>query len=406
MTTDLYGGGVRLTALISSSVLVLVTACGGGGGGSDGDLGSPVSATQVAEAPGIYWDVSPDGEWISWLDGSSTLCLRKVGQEADTSDECRDLGETRGDAVRWSPDSAAVVVVPDVWRTLRIGPIVVANIADSTLSEIVVPAEPDNIDGVAVEAAFVDDDTLIYWTVVRGEPPVTQFWSIDLDGSNHELLAEFDSIDGQRFTTLLGMRPLDGERVHMRAGERPGTAGLIEFDLAAGTTTELLPGERDLRPASPAAMGSSGDVILVADIGRLGDYVAASREGGLWTLLVDGRTITVPDRGFYRTQSVALSPDGSQLAMLETYLGLDVDDEEDPNRDNVMQTLEATRLSIATVESVVAGAPEWNELSGFSEFGTVADLDGLASGVVWTQPDRLWLELRDGLFEVALEPTD
>lgn len=386
-------------SVISVSVLLIAAGCSGGGG--EPDRVAPVSATQVAEAPSISWDVSPDGEWTSG-GGNSELCLQKVGE--DGAEECFDLGNGRAGAVRWSPDAAHVVAVPDAWRTLQPAPMVVLNIADSTLTEIVSPSDPDSIDGVAFDTAFLDNDTLIYWSMRSGDDPVTQFWSIDLDGSNQELLAEFDSFEGEKLVTLLGLLPLDGDTVLTRAGAGLDSAGLVEFDLAAGTLREVIPGGRELRPSAPIPVSAAGDVTLVADINRLGDFGRESREGGFWALLLDDEMTTVPDRGFYRTRSVAFSPDGDQLAVLETYLGRDVDGEEDPRRDDVRQSLEATRLSITTVESVLAGAPDWTELSGFSEFGTVGDLDGLVSGIVWTEPDRLWLELQGGLFEVALEP--
>lgn len=393
---------MRLTALISTGALLLVAGCSGGD--ETATRVAPVSATQVAEAPSIFYDVSPDGEWLSSRGGSSELCLWKVGAASDESQACRDLGEANVGSIRWSPDASLVAVVPDAARTLRPGPIVVVNIADSTTTEIVAPADPDSVEGVAFDAAFVDDDTLVYWTLMLGEPLTTQFWSIDADGSNQELLAEFDSFEGERLVALLGLLPVDDDTVLARAGDDPGSAGLVEFDLAAGTLRELIPGGRELRPGAPIAVSTTGDVTLVVDINRLGDFGSESREGGLWSLLVDNEVTTVPDRGFYRARSVALSPDGNQLAQLETYIGSDTDGVEDPNRDDVRQSLEATRLSITTVESVLAGDPEWTELSGFSEFGTGADLDGLESGIVWTEPDRLWLELQGGLFEVVLEP--
>lgn len=51
---------------------------------------------------------------------------------------------------------------------------VVLNIADSTLTEIVSPSDSDTIDGVAFDAAFLDDDTVIYWSMRSGEDPVTR----------------------------------------------------------------------------------------------------------------------------------------------------------------------------------------------------------------------------------------
>ncbi len=99
---------------------------------------------------------------------------------------------------------------------------------------------------------------------------------------------------------------------------------------------------------------------------------------------------------------MALSPSGEHVAVFERFIGEDVDGQRDPNRADVLNSFDAPRLSIASVESLVAGDPEWSHLTGFSDVGVTAGLDGQATGVVWTEPNRLWLELANGLFEVEL----
>lgn len=398
----------RSLVLLAVAGIVGLAGCGDADDGGRGPV-EPVEATALLGDPGrLFYDVSPDGKWISSEGPDGTFCLTPTdAADAGADEVCADVDDLFVRQARWSPSSERLVVVNAGFITFSPGPLVVIGV-DGSVERLVEPDDPDDITGSPLDAVFVDEDTILYATVNDADPIATEIWTIGVDGDDQRLLATFDPEAGSDDPVVLDPGiVVDGDDVFAARlfGDERDT-GIWRLDLGDGSAGLVRPaGEGRERPGeSPIQI--AGERLLVADLYRLGDYGRNAREGGFWRILDrDGDVVAeIPDRGFYRSRSVALSPDGEQVAVLEQYEGERVDGEVDPRRVEVRESTARTRLSIATVESLESGEPDWYDLDDLGMLGASADFDGQFTTVVWAEPDRLLLELQDALLAVRLEP--
>jgi|GEM_PF-5459463 len=360
----------------------------------------PVTATRIGAPPRRFYDVSPDGNWISTQPDSETICLDQIG--GDAMAVCASTPGTNPEVVMWAPDSSGVIALPNSLGDREIGPIFFAGVDGST-ANLATPLDVEGRTDVALHAFFTDD-ALVYTTLGSGEPRPLQFWSIDLDGSDRELLNEFRPEPGEALLIPDPFLVHSAGVVYAEFNVDPRDVRTEALDLGDGTRTVVFRRDgRDSLPSSASPNDAAGGRLLVFDNRRFLDFRRNSRQGQFWYLIDGDRVVSIPDRGFYRSADASFSPSGSHLAILEVYQGTDPEGNDNPDLPDGPNDLQRTRVSITTTQSIIDGDPIWFDLSGFPAIGRSGDNDGGPTNLIWTNPERLILEEFDGVFEIAIE---
>ncbi len=378
---------LRTIALLAG--LLVATAACALPGSDDPTPVRPVEAVRLIDTPARSHLLSPDGHWVATEgERSAEVCLTptdRPGRPVCTEGAGGSVGP-----IAWAPDSRSVVLLPDVHRRFEIGPVVVLGL-DGSRTEVAAPAPSGELFGSPTDAVFDGTDHIVY-LVPHEEPARLEVRRVGVDGADDELLATVGTEGDAQLVPDPGMLLHDGQLyVSLSLGDEE--RGVWRFDLDSGEREPLVVGR--------AATDEDGDFT--------GERVVAVRDGHVLTVdLVplatdigdgdhfqlrsgDGVLTTVVDRDGFDGVAATLSPDGSQIAVASFPTD---------------RTIEAMRVSVATVESVLAGEPAWHDLDDVA--GRL--FPELGSGVpklTWTDDDRLVIGTTGhGIVSVELGPVE
>lgn len=356
----------------------------------------PRSAAVVGERPGaIRYDLSPDGR-SKVTSGTDGVCIATID---DVDRVCTEdhLGFEPW-RISWAPDSSAVVISPDVFGG-DYAPIVLFSTTGelSVVRDVAVAGE--FTPGDAIGAQFTTPEEIVYWSFGNARD-TTEFHTIGRGGNDDRLAVEFTGF-GPEFSHMIEGRFLaDHNAVYTLANALTDEMVLGRFDLASGTWVPV-PAMRTVDPRGRATGEQTAalteDVVITVDRRLTGDRLRNRELAPFFEIVaVDGTAAQlIEDRPDHLAIAVSFSPSGDHVAMLSQYVGGDSD---------VLQSNDLMLLSITTTHSLLAGVPEWFDLTGVSPAGVSQDWDAPDSSIVWVDEDELRLEFIDRIVAVTVEP--
>lgn len=382
-------------------VATLAVAGAGCSGGSDTPSTiRPVDVTVLA-APGILaYDVAPNGAWLAVDGPDRSICLVPIDDAQDgieldppsTDTVCSSEGT--GGVARWSPDSGRVVISDFVFRFLRSAPLTLLDTEGNETTLAPAVPDADRIIGSAFGPTFVDDDTVIFGRVLD-DPIRPEYSTIAVDGSEEEVAFVLSNPRGDDPWLPFFAPIADEDTLLLPIGDTVGEpVDIWSIDLDDGEATQLTDERRDRDTSgfgslALAPVDLSDDHLLVIDANASGDFLRAAGDITLFSLVDrDDETFTpIADRPGESHRFATLSPEGAFLATVSI---------------DLERRVESTLL-IASVETVLDGEPDWQELSlGDRPTGSI-DLGAVGGSLRWDQDDALLLETPDELLRIDLE---
>lgn len=359
---------VRAVAPVAVAVAVVVAAACGG----DDAAVRPAEAFPLIGLPEHFHSVSPDGRWVAAA-GDGEVCIGSTVELARP--ECTPSPGSDEVRLAWSPRSDGVVAVPDVRRSPGPAHAVVLDISGHE-SEIALRTDRDGVPGSAIDVVYEREDRILY-LVAHEDPVRLDVRRVGLDGANDELVMVLDQI-GDSPVTEPGL-VVAGRALHVTIGSGGERAlGAWRFQLGSGAAEPLVVGEEARRAGrftGERTVAAHGDVFVTADLELLSgapgrDHFQLGSD--------DGTVTTIDDRDDFRIVGATLSPDGAHLAVIAARV------------DDTASAGEGTlRASIAPVDSVLAGSPDWQDLEPIPGRVLPPSPRRSISNLVWTDYDRL-----------------
>lgn len=381
-------------------ITLAVVGAGCSGGSDTPSTVRPVDITVLA-APGLLaYDASPTGAWLAVDGPDGSICLvpaedAQDGIELDPpSDDTVCSSEDTGGVARWSPNGERVVISDFVFRFLRSAPLTVLDTDGSETTLAPAVPDEDRIIGATFGPTFVDDDTIIFGRVLD-DPIRPEYSTIAVDGSDEEVAFVLSNPDGDDPWLPFFAPVADEEALLLPIGDNVGEpVDIWSIDLDDGEATRLTDERRDdeatgFGSLALAPVDLSDGHVLVIDANASGDFLRAAGDITLFSLVDrDDETFTsIEDRAGESHRFATLSPDGAFLATVSVDLESRFD----------------STLLITSVDSVLDGEPDWQELSlGDRPLGTI-DLGAVGASLHWDEDDTLLLETPDELLRIELE---
>jgi hypothetical protein len=139
-------------------------------------------------------------------------------------------------------------------------------------------------------------------------------------------------------------------------------------------------------------------VLLSVESSRLAAYSSHRVEARFFHLTTTDAANNAPiddiDRD-YMILSAALAPDGAHVAVFESSRGDD---------SAIGDSAASGRVSIATTASVIERRPIWFTIADVGPGLPSRDLDRAGTTITWPSADRVYVELTDAAYEIAVEP--
>lgn len=353
----------------------------------------PATARVLLDRTGTRYDISPDGDWLSLIDESNTLCLETV---ADTTDRvCAEGSDPTG--VTWAPDSSGVVFHRSSMTLGQSGPLGILA-TDGTVVTLLETADPADPFGGATASGFVDAETVIF-TRMLIEPSDSltyEVHTVGVDGSDDAVLGTIDIGSGTD-VFFPEAEIFDDTAVYFVPNGLSVVPGAWRFEPTADAIGVILPVEQDARH-SALPVDVAGGLLVTVDAERIGSFTSNRAEAQFFALTsIDGSaTVAIDDLDTdYMILSAALSPDGAHLAVFEYYRGDDT---------AIADSDASGRVSVAPTASLLQGEPTWSTIGGIGPGAPSLDLDSGVSTISWPSTDHVYVELLDLAFVIDVRP--